>query len=150
LRICLPWLTSGFHGIYTYYNGPIQGYFALLLAITDLFGAIMNYYSMTDKSIGIEIGNRLKRLRLRQNRTQQQVADAVALSLNVIKSLEAGKGKLASLIAILRELEALDSLSLFIKEEQVSPLQLAKQQGRRRKRATGKRCKVKPGDQSEW
>jgi len=110
----------------------------------------MDFYSMTDKAIGAEIGTRLKAQRLRRNRTQQQVAEAAAVSLNVVKSLEAGKGKLSSLIAVLRELEALDGLDQFIREEQISPLQLAKQQGKKRKRATGNRGKKKPEGQSEW
>lgn len=110
----------------------------------------MDFYSMTDKAIGAEIGGRLKALRLRRNLTQQQVAEAAAVSLNVVKTLEGGKGKLSSLIAVLRELEALDGLDQFLKEEQISPLQLAKQQGKKRKRATGSRSKNKAVDQSEW
>ncbi len=110
----------------------------------------MNYYSMTDKAIGAELGARIKALRLRKNRTQKQVAKAAAVSLNVVKGLESGKGKLSSLIAILRELEALDDLEQFIKEEQVSPLQLAKRQGKMRQRAAGSRGKSSAEEQSEW
>ena len=47
----------------------------------------MDFYSMTDKAIGAEIGTRLKAQRLRRNRTQQQVAEAAAVSLSVVKSL---------------------------------------------------------------
>jgi putative transcriptional regulator len=111
--------------------------------------AVMNYYSMADKAIMVEIGVRLKGLRLRRNRTQQQLADSAALSLNVIKGLEDGRGKLSSLIAVLRELDGLDDLDLFIREEQISPLQLAKQQGKKRQRATGSRGK-KEEMQEEW
>lgn len=110
----------------------------------------MNFYSMTEKAIEAELGIRLKTLRLRKNRTQKQVAEDAALSLNVIKGLEAGRGKLSSLIAVLRELEALDDLDQFIKEEQISPLQLAKQQGKKRKRATGSRGRITAKEQPEW
>ena len=109
----------------------------------------MNYYSMTDKAIMMEIGVRLRGLRLRRNLTQQQVADSAALSLNVIKGLEVGRGKLSSLIAVLRELDGLDDLDRFIREEQISPLQLAKQQGKKRLRATGTRRKKNEGE-AEW
>ena len=105
---------------------------------------------MTDKVIGTEIGARLKALRLRRNRTQQQVADAVAVSLNVIKALEAGKGKLSFLIAVLRELEALDGLDQFISAPEVSPLQLAKQRGKKRQRASGIRSDTEPEEKPEW
>jgi transcriptional regulator with XRE-family HTH domain len=110
----------------------------------------MDFYSMTDKMIGAEIGDRLKGLRLRRNRTQQQVADAVAVSLNVIKALEAGKGKISSLIAVLRELEALDDLGQFIPAPEVSPLQLAKQRGKKRQRASGTRGDSEPEEKPEW
>ncbi|MDR9502246.1 MAG: helix-turn-helix transcriptional regulator [Desulfurivibrionaceae bacterium] len=110
----------------------------------------MDFYSMTDKAVGAELGARIKALRLRRNLTQQQVAEAAAVSLNVIKALEAGRGKLSSLVAVLRELEALDGLDQFIPAAQVSPLQLAKQQGRKRQRATGTRGDKEPGETSEW
>lgn len=103
---------------------------------------MMNYYAMSDKGIGAEIGRRIKSLRLRKNLTQQALAEAAALSLNAIKAVEAGKGKLLTLIAILRELGALEALDQFIPELPVSPLQLAKQQGQKRRRASGKRRKT--------
>ena len=112
----------------------------------------MDYYSMTDKAICVELGTRIKALRLRRNRSQQQVANAAAVSLNVIKALEAGRGKISSLVAVLRELEELDSLSQFIRIPEVSPLQLAKQQGKKRQRATGSRIKKESDkeEQPEW
>ena len=110
----------------------------------------MEFYSMTDKAICTELGARLKALRLRRDRTQQQVADAAVVSLNLIKALEAGRGKLTSLIAVLRELEALDDLDRFLPAPEVSPLQLAKQLGKKRKRASGIRGDKEPGETSEW
>lgn len=105
---------------------------------------------MTDKALALEIGERIKRLRLRRNRTQQQVATAAVVSLNVVKALEAGKGKLSSLIAVLRELEALEDLEQFIQVPEVSPLELVKQQGKRRQRASGSREPQKSEETSEW
>ena len=110
----------------------------------------MDFYSMTDRAICTELGTRIKALRLRRNRTQQQLATATAVSLNVIKALEAGRGKLTSLIAVLRELESLDSLEQFIPEPEVSPLQLAKRQGKKRQRASGSRGAPNTGDKPEW
>lgn len=110
----------------------------------------MDFYSMTDKAIGAEIGVRLKALRLRRNLTQQQIADATAISLNSVKALEAGKGKLSFLIAVLRELEALDDLNQFLPAPKVSPLELAKQQGKKRQRASGTDGKKESGETSEW
>jgi putative transcriptional regulator len=110
----------------------------------------MEFYAMTDKAICAEIGARIKALRLRRNLTQQQLAEAAAVSLNVVKALEAGKGKLSSLVAVLRELEALDGLEQFIPEPEISPIQLAKQQGKKRRRASGNRGRKEPRETSEW
>ena len=110
----------------------------------------MDYYSMTDKVIGAEIGSRIKSLRLRKDKTQHQVSKNTALSLNAIKAIESGKGKLSTLIAILRELEALDELDTFIPEVSISPLQMAKQQGKKRQRASGTRGKGASKENSEW
>lgn len=105
---------------------------------------------MTDKGIGAEIGSRIRSLRLRRNLTQQQVADAAALSLNAIKSLESGKGKLVTLIAVLRELDGLDGLESFIPEPAVSPLQLVRRQGKKRQRASGRRGNEDQSETGEW
>ena len=101
----------------------------------------MDFYSLSDKGIEEELGGRIKSLRLRKNMTQQVLADATLLSLNAIKSLESGRGKLSTLIAVLRQLGALDNLDSFIPEISVSPMQLAKMQGKQRERASGKRLK---------
>jgi len=110
----------------------------------------MDFYAMTDKGITAEIGRRIKALRLRKNLTQQQLSKATALSLNSIKSLESGKGKIDTLIAVLRELGALDALLNFIPENQVSPLQLARRQGKKRQRASGSRGRNSPDEDNEW
>lgn len=110
----------------------------------------MDYYSMSDAGIILEIGSRLRALRLRKNITQQQLSNATALSLNVIKSLESGKGKISSLVAVLRELNVLESIDNFIPEISISPLQLAKNQGKKRQRASGLHGKKILWEESEW
>ena len=64
--------------------------------------------------------------------------------------MEAGKAKLSSVVAVLRELNQLDALDHFIPEPGISPMQLARIKGKTRQRATGKRSKPesKP-DQSD-
>lgn len=103
----------------------------------------MDLYAATDKSIQKELGSRIRSLRLRKNITQQVLSDTAMLSLNTIKALEAGKGKLSTLIAILRELKSLDQLNNFIPEISISPLQLSKLRGKERERASGKRLQNK-------
>ena len=110
----------------------------------------MDFYSMTDKAIAVELGARIKSLRLRKNLTQQQLSAAVALSLNSIKSLETGKAKLSTLIAVLRQLGALDALDSFMPAITISPIQLAKQQGKQRQRASGTRTRNNNPEHDEW
>ncbi len=110
----------------------------------------MDFYSLSDRGVEEELGNRFKALRLRKNITQKELAEATALSLNTIKSLESGRGKLSTLIAVLRELGALDHLDSFIPQPTISPLQLAKMQGKARERASGERIKKKSTDKTAW
>lgn len=110
----------------------------------------MDFYTLSDKAIEEALGERFKALRLRKNITQQELADATLLSLNTIKALESGQGKLSTIIAVLRELGALDQLDSFIPEAKVSPMQLAKMQGKVRERASGKRSRNQSGGESEW
>jgi len=116
----------------------------------------MDFYTLSDKVIEQELGKRVKALRLRNNVTQKDLAEATMLSLNSIKALESGRGKLSTIIAVLRELGALDNLDNFIPEVSISPIQLAKRQGKIRERATGERgqntptINDQPKDESEW
>lgn len=110
----------------------------------------MDYHTLSDKSILETLGQRLKALRLRKNMTQQELSNRTTLSLNAIKALESGKGKLSNLIAILRELESLDQLHNFIPEVSISPLQLIKMKGKERHRASGDHIKKKNKDEAEW
>lgn len=110
----------------------------------------MDFYTLSDKAIEKELGQRIKALRLRKNITQKELAKLTTLSLNVIKFIESGRGKLSSFIAVLRELGALDHLDSFIPETLISPVQLAKMQGKVRERASGVRLKDKPEDDVAW
>lgn len=97
----------------------------------------MDYYALSDGAIAQLLGQRLRGLRLRNNRTQEEIASATALSLSTIKALEMGKGKLVNFISVLRELGALESLDAMIPEPGMSPLELAKRRGQARRRASG-------------
>lgn len=101
----------------------------------------MNYHSLSDIAIANELGHRLKQLRLKQNYSQQELAKITTLSLNTIKALELGHGKLTNFITVLRHLDRLDQLDNFIPIINISPLQLAKMQGKQRQRASKQQSK---------
>jgi transcriptional regulator with XRE-family HTH domain len=107
----------------------------------------MDFYIMTDTAIGEELGRRFRELRLRKNITREDLADRTQTSVSRIKSLEAGKGKLETMIAVLRELGALDNLEVFLPDPGISPLQLAKMRGKKRQRASGSKTEK---EESEW
>jgi len=110
----------------------------------------MDFLLISDQVVEAEIGGRFRALRLRHNLTQQQLAESVALSLNAIKALEKGRAKLSTMIAVLREMGGLEQLNNFIPEVSVSPLQLAKQQGRVRQRASGVQEKPSTYEDESW
>ncbi len=109
---------------------------------------LTDYYAQSDQAIAQDLGRRLRALRLRKNRTQKELADSAVLGIGTVKALETGKGKLETVIAVLRELGALEALDSFIPEPAVSPLELARRQGRPRRRASGKHGRV-PGGEGE-
>ncbi len=110
----------------------------------------MDLYILSDNTIELELGNRFRALRLAKNISQKELAGLTMLSLNSIKSLESGRGKLSTIIAVLRELGALEQLDSFIPETSISPIQLAKMQGKVRERASGYRVKNNPENESKW
>ena len=95
----------------------------------------MGIYSEADAAILETLGERLRRQRLLRNITQQDLAQRTLLSPGTIKALEAGRGKLATLVSVLRELQLLHELEAFLQPPEVSPLELAeKREPRQRAR----------------
>jgi transcriptional regulator with XRE-family HTH domain len=69
------------------------------------------------------LGDRIRRLRLRKNLTQDETARRAGLSRRSIFSLEKGRGgTLESLVRVLKALDSTDGLSAIAPEAGVSPL----------------------------
>ncbi|GEM_PF-4650893 len=81
-----------------------------------------DWHVLSDGAITQILGQRLRALRLRKNMTIETVAQHAAISKNTISALEAGRGKLETLIAVLRELDALSLLDNFLPEPAASPM----------------------------
>ncbi len=95
-------------------------------------------FSMADKAILVEIGSRIATARLNQNITQESMAERTGVSVETIRRMEKnGSGKVSTLVAILRELQALDQLELMLPEDTIDPIALAEMQGKTRQRARG-------------
>jgi transcriptional regulator with XRE-family HTH domain len=83
-----------------------------------------------------EIGQRIERYRLQQNRTLAEVAGAAGVGLRTAKRAEAGeRPTLETVVRLLRALGRLDALNAFLPVPLVSPLQLAELSGHERQRA---------------
>lgn len=79
-------------------------------------------YLLSDRMIPIRIGNRLKQTRLRQNITQQSLAEETGVSLSSIKKIEKGEiGSFDTWLRVLRILGLLDALQSLVDEPQPSP-----------------------------
>jgi len=112
----------------------------------------MTHYSMSDKAILSDLGSRLKSLRIRRNITQESLAEMTLLSLGTIKSLEVGKAKLSTIVAVLRELDALHELDHFIPQAHISPIEIASRKTAERVRAGRKPVEIEAETivESDW
>lgn len=102
----------------------------------------MNTAELSDKAVMAVIGARIQRERLNQNTTQTNLATRAGISVRTLRSLENGENlTVETLIRTLRALGRLGTIDSFLPEPGVSPLQLAKLQGRKRQRASAQRVK---------
>lgn len=92
--------------------------------------------SATTGEILAELGRRLQRYRLQQNRTIEEVATDAGVSYRTVQRAESGeRPTLETVVRILRALRRLDALDAFLPPPLVSPIQLAALSGRERQRA---------------
>jgi transcriptional regulator with XRE-family HTH domain len=121
----------------------------LFTHIMSYLSNINNWYTLSDPAIIEEIGKQLKRMRLKNNLTQQELANRSGLFRSTISEIENGRiSSLLSLIQLLRGLNNLELLDSFVVKDEISPLMVAEQQAKLRKRASGKNKINKP--ESEW
>jgi len=84
---------------------------------------------LSNPQIEKELGIRLKRFRLDRNLSQAVIATRSGLARRTITAIENGEGStLSTLIALLRALNALDTLEGFLPDPGVSPMAMAKLQ----------------------
>ena len=110
----------------------------------------MRLYTMSSGAICKEIGQRLKRARLNANRTQKEVAERAGLSVTAVQSVERGDARLESVVLVLMALDMVEQIRNFVPEQEISPLQLVKLQGKKRQRASGRLKDVLYRKVSEW
>ena len=98
------------------------------------------WVSMSDKALMETIGNFVQHHRLDQNRSQSDVAAAAGISRSTLSLLERGeKVSLNSLLQVLRILDLLYIMDVFRVKTEISPIEYAKLQKKRRERARSKK-----------
>ena len=87
------------------------------------------------------IGERLARLRLSRNQTQQQLAEQAGMGVRTVQRLELGAAatQLSGFIRVCRVLGLVENFEMLIPELPVSPMAQLKLQGQKRRRATGRK-----------
>lgn len=96
-----------------------------------------NWSLMSDKALLRQIGLFVQSHRLNQNKSQGHIAEAAGISRSTLSLLERGeKVRIDTLIQVLRVLDLLYIMDVFMVKEQISPLEYAKLQKKQRKQAS--------------
>lgn len=107
-------------------------------------------YPMSDSAILEVLGAFIRETRLRQNKTQEDVAIAAGIKrMTVVRIEKGGGGTMATFIRLLRSLEQFHVLNQFLIPSQISPLKLAKLEQDKRQRARPKKRSPKNNKQSD-
>ena len=101
---------------------------------------------ITDEALLKRLGERLARLRLTRNLTQQQLAEQAGLGVRTVQRLELGAAatQLSGFTRVCRVLGLLERFETLVPGEVASPMEQLKRQERKRQRATGKKAAGKP------
>ena len=92
---------------------------------------VMIDYFMTNEALLQYVGKQMQQMRINARLSQQQLAERAGVSRSTITQVENGKGmKLESIVAMLRVLNKLEILNNFETQALVSPLLIAKQEGK--------------------
>lgn len=113
-----------------------------------------NIYILTDSELCNRIGVKIKTVRLKQNMSQDELADKSGVSISTIKRMEDGEVKtLESLIRILRTLGKLDIFIPLVEEVQLSPneyYELTNKANKHKRKRASKGYKIENKEKTEW
>lgn len=129
-------------------------HYSYICAVKLLIVIIMDdIYMLSDAQIQKMIGAKIKASRLKQNITQDSLAESSSISRSSVQKVEAGEIKsFDTFLRVLRTLGMLDDISCLCEEEQLSPSEyyniVNSAKKSRRKRAVGSINTNK--EESEW
>ena len=100
----------------------------------------MDWNSLSNSVIVIEIGNRLKSYRIKKKLSQQDIANQAGVSLFTVAKIERGKPvSISVLLPVMRVLRLLDNFEMLLPEIGISPVEMLKLQGKTPKRIRTKK-----------
>lgn len=106
---------------------------------------------LTDDAVLAELGARIARRRVELQLTQAAVAEQAGIAKRTLERMEAGQtSQLSTLVRVLRVLDAASGLDGLIPESGPRPMDLLKQKGKVRQRASGKRAAQADGGSWHW
>jgi len=106
---------------------------------------------LADDAILTELGIRIAHRRLELQLTQAHLAEQAGVAKRTVERIEAGaSAQMASLIRIFRILELLPNLELMLPDTQPSPMDLLRQKGKIRQRASGRRQTNRIEEPQPW
>lgn len=104
---------------------------------------------MSDKALAEHIGTFVRHHRMELDKTQDVLASEAGISRSTLSLLERGEAvTLSTLIQVLRVLDQLQVMEAFTVQDTISPLELARLERNKRKRATGKGQDTSP--ETDW
>ncbi|MAZ87600.1 MAG: transcriptional regulator [Cellvibrionaceae bacterium] len=110
--------------------------------------------SSSPSAVAAQLGARLKQARLNANKTQAELADKAGLNRKAVLNAEKGKAQLETVVAMMIALNLSQQLDSFLPPIEISPLQLAKLQGKKRQRASKPRnteaTAISEPEKDEW
>jgi transcriptional regulator with XRE-family HTH domain len=107
---------------------------------------------LTDEVILRELGARITRTRLERNLTQAALAEQAGISKRTVERLELGKvaTQLSGFLRVCRVLGLVERFDALIPEPLPSPIAQLKLQGKKRRRASGKKAAVSVPKKWTW
>lgn len=105
----------------------------------------------SDEAILGELGRRIAQRRLELSITQAEVAERAGISKRTLERIEAGaSAQISSLIRIFRVLELMPQLEQLVPELVTRPMELLKQKGKVRRRASSSKRAQRPEEPWSW
>jgi transcriptional regulator with XRE-family HTH domain len=106
---------------------------------------------LTDDAVLAAIGKRLARYRLDSQVTQAELAEQAGVSKRTVERIEAGASvQFSTVIRVLRVLDLLQGLDRLIPEPGPRPMDLLKQKGKVRQRASSRKPSEKAPKRWTW